>query len=211
MTNNEWILYIIIAATGIVTWQAWRDKSLFYKLQFNAYQIFHQKQWYRILSHAFVHVNMTHLLINMIVLFSFGRNIIYIFSLHPSFSKMPVLHFSLLYFGAVVISSFYSLAKQKHNPHYNAVGASGAVSAIAFTSIFFMPWNLIYFFGIIPIPGILFGGAYLVYSYVMGKKAKDNIGHDAHFWGAIFGLAYPMMVDPDLFFVFLKSLISLTP
>jgi len=65
---------------------------------------------------------------------------------------------------------------------------------------------MIYFFGINPIPGILFGVAYLVYSYVRGKRGQDNIGHDAHFWGAIFGFAYPMMIDPSLIAVFIKNL-----
>lgn len=205
MSGNEWILYLIIGVTGLITWQTWRDKSWFYKLQFNAYQVIHRNEWYRLITHAFLHVNWMHLVINMLVLFSFGRVVLYVFEIHPSFNN-PLLHFIILYFASIVFSSLFSLAKQKDNPHYNAVGASGAVSAVVFTSIFFMPWNMIYFFGINPIPGILFGVAYLVYSYVRGKRGQDNIGHDAHFWGAIFGFAYPMMIDPSLIAVFIKNL-----
>lgn len=205
---TDLVLYIIIGVTGLISWYTWQDKNLFYRYQFNAYMIVQRKQYFRLLSHAFLHAGWAHLIINMVVLYSFGRNILYVFSLHPSFSKMPEVHFLILYIGAIIFSSLYSLAKHRNNPGYNAVGASGAVSAVAFTSIFFFPWTMVYFFGIIPIPGILFGVAYLIYSYRAGKKGGDNIGHDAHFWGAIFGLAYPMMVDPSLIAVFIKNLFS---
>ncbi len=206
---TDLVLYIIIAVTGLISWYTWQNTALFYKYQFNAYMIVHKKQYIRLFSHAFLHGGWAHLIINMLVLYSFGRNILYIFSVHPSFSKMPVVHFLILYFGAVVVSSLYSLAKYKDNPHYNAVGASGAVSAVVFTSIFFMPWSLLYFFGILPIPAILFGVGYLIYSYRAGKKGNDNIGHDAHFWGAVFGFAYPMMVDFTLISNFIERLVAI--
>ena len=208
MMNYDWFIFVLIGVTALTTWQTWKDQSGFFKLQFNAYQVYHRKEWYRLLTHAFLHVNLTHLLINMFVLWSFGSAILYIFSEVPPFDKMPLVHFIILYLGAVVFSSLYSLAKHKDNPHYNAVGASGAVSAVVFTSIFFAPWHLIYFFGIIPIPGILFGVIYLIYSYRMAQRGKDNIGHDAHFWGAVFGFAYPLMVEPQLVVAFIKNLME---
>ena len=104
--------------------------------------------------------------------------------------------------------TLYSLLQQKNNPYYNAVGASGAVSAVLFTAIFFDPWNNIYFFGILPIPGIIFGGLYLYYSYYMSTKKADNIGHDAHFLGAIFGFALPIVLKPALLIGFLDLLLG---
>jgi membrane associated rhomboid family serine protease len=86
------------------------------------------------------------------------------------------------------------------------VGASGAVSAVVFTSIFFRPLDNLYIMGILPIPAIIFGVAYLVYSHYMSKMSSDNINHDAHFIGAVFGFIYPLLLDPKLFKVFLNQL-----
>ena len=89
---------------------------------------------------------------------------------------------------------------------YNAVGASGAVSAIVFASIFFAPMSKLLVFGILPLPAILFGILYLGYSYYMSKKSVDNVAHDTHFWGAVFGFIFPMLIKPELYNVFLSQL-----
>ena len=98
--------------------------------------------------------------------------------------------------------------KNRNNPYYNAVGASGAVSAVVFTSIILKPWSQIYFFGILPIPGIIFAIAYLIYSWQMGKRSKDNIAHDTHFFGALFGMVFPIILDPGLLSDFIEQLLS---
>jgi membrane associated rhomboid family serine protease len=86
------------------------------------------------------------------------------------------------------------------------VGASGAVSAVVFASILFFPFGTIRLFLLpIDIPAYIFGLLYLIYSAVMAKKAKDNVGHDAHFFGALFGIAFPVVLKPEL----LTSLISM--
>jgi membrane associated rhomboid family serine protease len=202
------ILIIIIAVTGIVSYITWQKQELFHKYLFNPYQVIQRKQYYRLITHAFLHGGWLHLIINMLVLYSFGRVVLLFFNYHEAFSNMPVVHFLILYFGSIVFSALYSLAKHKNNPHYNSVGASGAVSAVVFTSIFFVPWHPVYFFGVLPIPGIIFGGLYLAYSWYMGKKGQDNIGHDAHFWGAVFGFAYPLMVQPGLIQEFFRKLLA---
>ena len=79
--------------------------------------------------------------------------------------------------------------------------------AVVFTSIFFDPWNKLWFFGIIPVPGIIFGILYLGYSIYMAKKNADNIGHDAHFTGAIFGFIYPLLINPHLIEQFIDKLL----
>ena len=108
-------------------------------------------------------------------------------------------------FFSLIISSIYSIFKYKNNVHYSALGASGAVMAVVFTSIFFDPWNKLYLFGIVAIPGILFGILYLAYSFYMSKKNVDNIGHDAHFIGAVFGFVYPILIDVGLLDQFLSK------
>ena len=116
--------------------------------------------------------------------------------------------FIVMYFAALPVSSLYALKKHSTNYYYNALGASGAVSAVVFANIFFEPWTMLYFFGIIPIPGILFGAGYLYYSYTMNKKNNDNTGHDAHLFGAIFGLIFPVLIKPESIFLFLANLTS---
>lgn len=201
------VLLILIALTGIISYLAWQKPEYLYKFQFNAYQVRHRRQWYRLITHAFLHGGWTHLIINMLVLYSFGRNVLYIFG--EEFPNKATAFFLLLYFSAIVFSSLYSLARHSNDSSYNAIGASGAVSAVVFTSIFFQPWHLLYFFGIIPIPGIVFGGLYLAYSWYMSKRNTDMIGHDAHFWGAVYGFAFPVMLEPNLIRLFIDQLMRI--
>jgi len=154
-----------------------------------------------------MHANWAHLLVNMLVLWSFGVALMSYFRL--LWGNFAILHFLLLYVLSIGVSSIYTIIKHKDDSNYNAVGASGATSAVVFASLVFDPWHLIYFFGVIPVPGIVFGVLYLFYSYRMGKKGQDNIGHDAHFWGAIFGLLYPLIVKPQLISYFFNQLINI--
>jgi membrane associated rhomboid family serine protease len=195
------MLIIIISLISVMTFS---QKQTMSQLEFNAYKIIHRHQYYRIITHAFIHANWEHLIVNMIVLYSFGTAVEHFFEVY--FGSIGTYYYLVLFFGSVIFSVLWSLYKQRNNPYYNAVGASGAVSAILFTAIFFDPWNLIYFFGILPMPGIIFGGLYLYYSYYMSIKKVDNIGHDAHFLGAIFGLFFPVILRPELFMDFISVL-----
>lgn len=200
--------YIIIAITAIVSFAAFGKSILFQRLLLNPYIVFKRNEWYRLISHAFVHANFLHLFVNMIVLLSFGRNVESILQQLQSIGSigMHQAHFLILYLGAAIVSSLTTLRKHKNDPYYQSVGASGAVSAIVFFSIFFSPLEKLYLMAIIPIPGIVFAIAYLFYSNYMSRKGGDNINHDAHFVGAVFGFIYPILIDPKLFFFFLKQL-----
>jgi len=194
----------IIAATCLVSIMAFSRPDLIEKLQFNASKIVHERQYYRLVSHGFVHANWEHLIVNMIVLYSFGRAIELYFGY--TYGRMANAYFLILYFGGMLVSNIYALIKHRNDFYYNAVGASGAVSAVLFAAIFFDPWDMIYFFGIIPTPGIVFAVLYLVYSYYMSRKQKDNIAHDAHFLGALFGFIFPILLRPDNFHYFIDKL-----
>lgn len=196
----------LIVIIALVSVPAFTGSGTMGKLQFNAYKIYHGRQYYRILTHAFVHANWEHLIVNMIVLYSFGAVVEHYFGEY--FGNLSEAYYLILFFGSVIFSTLWSLYKQKDNPYYNAVGASGAVSAILFAAIFFDPWNNIYFFGILPIPGIIFGGLYLYYSYYMSTKKSDNIGHDAHFLGAVFGFFLPVLLSPQLLGRFFSILLG---
>ncbi len=200
--------YIVIILTTLVSIAAFRNSILMQRLLLNPYIIFRRHEWYRLISHAFVHANFLHLIVNMIVLLSFGRYVESILQQLQTIGsiRLPGLHFLILYLGAAVISSLTTLKKHKNDPYYQSVGASGAVSAIVFFSIFFSPLQKLYLMAIIPIPGIVFAIAYLLYSNYMSRKGGDNINHDAHFVGAVFGFIYPIIIDPKLFIFFLKQL-----
>lgn len=199
------ILLIII--TLIVSILAFNRSDIFDKLKFNPYRTSHKKEYWRIISYGLLHADWIHLAVNMFVLFSFGSLVSAYFDM--VFSGKSVFYYLLLYFGGLLISAAPAFGKHKDNPYYNSVGASGAVSAIVFASIVFDPMNKIYIFFVpIGIPAILFGVLYLIYSAYMNKKGSDNIGHDAHFWGGIYGFGITLALKPDLFNHFLYQIIG---
>jgi len=194
---------LFIAITVIISITAFNKTELLYRYQFNAYQIIKRQEWYRMLTHAFLHANWNHLLINMVVLYFFGEALENYFDYYLGSSTF---YFIALYICSIIFSSLYDLKKYSNDYNYNALGASGATSAVVFATIFFNPWQLLYFFFVIPIPGIVFGIIYLAYSYYMDKKQIDNIGHSSHFYGALFGFLFPILVKPELFSLFLQKL-----
>lgn len=200
------ITWLIIGVTVLVSYLAFQNTTLYSKLQFNAAKVVQEKQYYRLISHAFIHANWTHLGVNMFVLFFFGRNIEYYFDGY--FGNKATVYYLLLYFGGILASNAWSLMKHRNNFYYNAVGASGAVSAILFAAIFFNPWEPLYLFAVIPIPGILFAVGYLFYSYQKGKKGNDNVAHDAHLIGAVYGFIFPILLQPNLFGQFIDKLFA---
>jgi membrane associated rhomboid family serine protease len=163
-------------------------------------------QWYRIVTHAFIHADWMHLIFNMIALWSFGN---FVFNALGYITSYPVLHFYVMYFGAIVFSSISDVIRHRNNPYYSSLGASGAASAVIFFSILLNPWTFIYVF-FIPCPGIVFGVLYLIYSNYMSKKGDGRINHEAHFYGAIFGILYPLFVEPSIYKHFLYNLLHPT-
>ena len=188
----------IIALTAIISVIAFSNREVFRRLAFNAYDIKHFKNSYRFLSYALIHADWIHLLVNMMVLYSFGRIVEAYYGFY--FGTKGILYYILLYVGGTALSTLPSYGKHKDDYHYTAVGASGAVSAVLFASIIFDPMSKIMIFPIpIGIPAIIFGPMYLAYSWYMGKKNIDNVGHDVHFWGAIFGFVFTIILKPALF------------
>ncbi len=199
-----------IGITVLISIMALNQHDVFSKLQLNPYQVYHRKEWYRLFSHGFVHVDWMHLFINMFVLYSFGQGIEGIFQ-DLEFSGLLRYHklwYSAFYISAIIIASLLTVAKEKDNAFYNSVGASGAVSAVVFFFIFFAPYHKLLFFMVIPIPGILFGVAYLVYSQYMSRRSNDNINHDAHFVGAVYGFLFPLLISPKLLGNFIQEILT---
>ena len=142
-------------------------------------------------SSGFLHVDWMHLGFNMYALYLFGDIV-------ASLLGMP--NFLIIYFGSLLAGSIYSLSYHKDEPYYSAVGASGAVSGIVYSSILLYPGMELYLFFIpIPIPGYIFGVGYLLYSIYGMKKQLGNVGHSAHLGGAIGGFAITLLLYPSLF------------
>jgi len=196
------ITYLIIGTTVVLSFICFERRDLLNKLSFNPYAVFKHNEWYRIITHGFVHADTMHLLVNMFTYWSFGTYMESLFG-YIGFGKWGYLG---LYFGGMIFASIYDLFKYRDNIYYQSIGASGAVSAVLFSSILFDPWGSILLFAIIPVPGIVFGVLYLVYCQYMAKQSSDNINHNAHFYGALYGLAYPLLLQPSLFRTFIDQL-----
>ncbi|MBI9033686.1 MAG: rhomboid family intramembrane serine protease [Bacteroidales bacterium] len=199
------IIVLILGITVLVSFLSFSNRELFYKLSFNPYSIQERKQWYRYFSYAFIHADWFHLAINMYVLYVFADQVLDSFLFF--FGPKGYLFFLLLYIGGIVFSVVKDYGQYKNEPMYNAVGASGAVSAIVFASIIILPSQKLFIFPLpIPLPAYIMGVLYLVYSAYMAKRGKDNIGHNAHFWGAVFGVVFTLVLRPSYFSEFIQSL-----
>jgi len=182
---------VIIAVTVILHFVTESNVELKAKMLFNAYQIKHRKEWWRWITHAFIHANMNHLLINMFVLWMFGSDVeVRMNSLFDN----GLMYFLLLYFGGIIVSSVPAFLKHQNNPGYNALGASGATSSMLFAYILIWPTSKFYGF----VPAFIFGVLYLWYENSQGKKGGTGIAHDAHFWGAVFGFGGLLALKPGL-------------
>ena len=185
----EIALIAIIAVNALVSFKAFDDQYFFRKYEFHIGSI-RSGENFRMLSSAFLHVDIAHLAFNMITLYFFAPVV-------TDFLGAPV--FLLVYFGSLICGSLLTLQFHKNDYSYRAVGASGAVTGVLYSAILLNPdMNLYFFFIPIPIPAYVFGIGYLLYS-IYGMKAKrDNIGHTAHFGGAIGGYAITLFNQPNL-------------
>lgn len=168
------------------------------RLSYIPFRINKFQEWYRFISHAFVHNDFGHLLFNMLTLFFFGREVEHVFS--------STTEFVLFYLSAILIAVLPSYGKHKLNEHYVAVGASGAVAAVMFVLVLYAPWQIIYLKFFIPLYYILFAVGYLVYCTYQSKHAKDQIAHDVHLWGSLYGLAYTLLFHPESFSIFIEKM-----
>jgi membrane associated rhomboid family serine protease len=197
------ITIAIIIVTVLTSIAAFQNQQLFEKLAFHPVSIVQNKEWTRALTVGFVHNDYSHLFFNMFTFYFFGSTIENYFTYLFPYGNTLYLAFYLI---ALLISGIPDLIKNKDNPYYSAVGASGAVSAIVFAYILFDPRATLYLQLFIPIPAALYAVGYLFYSYYMAKKGVDNIGHLTHFAGAVFGFVFPILLKPELVSIFLQKL-----
>ena len=178
------LTYILIGITVLISYSAFNNRALLERLLFHPVSVAQNGEWYRLLSSGFVHGSWSHLLINMYVLYAFGTQVelIFVKIFGVAVGKLAYLAVYLL---AVTLSSLPNQFRYQNDFSYRALGASGGTSGILFAFALFDPWGWLLF---PPLPIIVAAVGYLIYSQYMDKKGTDNIGHNAHFWGAIVGL-----------------------
>ncbi len=191
------ITLIIIIVTVLVSMAALNNQQLFSNLLFQPFVMHESKDWFRFISHGFVHGSVMHLLVNMYVLWMFGT------AVEDAYGALtgrdPALPYLILYLGGIILSSLPGYFKHRHDPNYRAVGASGATSAVVFSFILLHPdTKLMLIFLPIPMAAWIFGGLYLVYEWYMSKKGQGNIAHDAHYFGALYGIAFTAILGPHV-------------
>ncbi|RYZ36777.1 MAG: rhomboid family intramembrane serine protease [Sphingobacteriales bacterium] len=195
----------LIVLNVIISLIAFSNGALFSKLCFYPYEMNRDKgQLYRFITGGFVHADFQHLLFNMITLWFFGS------VLEMGSGRQPAIftgaQYITFYFSALVVSSIPEYIKQRANRSYVACGASGAVSALMMSMVLFQPWGTIGLMFIIPLYFILFAVLYIGYSWYRSRNQTDNIGHGAHFWGALYGLAFTLVVQPSSYTTFIDRL-----
>ena len=196
---------IIIAITAIISITAFQNRALMDKWIMQPYLIKENKEYYRFITSGFLHAGWMHLLINMFVLYSFGRVVELYFAEY--FGAKGNYYFLFMYVAAIVISDIPTYLKNNTYYNYASLGASGAVAAVLFASILFQPMATIYVY-FIPVPGIVLGPLYLYYSARMSRNAGDHINHDAHFYGAAFGFVFTALLKPTLIIYFFQQILN---
>jgi membrane associated rhomboid family serine protease len=194
---------IIIITTGISLYTMQKPRVLD-SLMMNPYMVTTRGQYYRLISSGFIHRDHMHLILNMFTFYFFGTQLEYIFQ--EIFGSAGSIHFIALYLLGIVVSDIPTILKNRKNVHYNSLGASGAVSAVVFACILFLPLRDICLYGVLCFPGVVMGFVYLAYSLYSSKKSKDGINHDAHLYGALFGVAYCLVFYPDSLRIFLEQM-----
>jgi membrane associated rhomboid family serine protease len=190
MGNLDVITIIIIAANVIISYKGFGDFGFFEKYKFHVGGV-QRGEKIRLFSAGFLHVDTQHLLFNMLTLYFFAA---------PVINHVGATSFMIIYLASLIFGNLLSLYFHKKEYHYSAVGASGAVTGILYSAILLQPgMNLYMFFIPIPIPAYIFGIGYLLYSIYGMKNRIGNIGHDAHFGGAIGGYVVTLLISPILF------------
>jgi membrane associated rhomboid family serine protease len=191
---------ILIAITCAVSLVAMNKPKMMEALILWPPAVARDNDYYRLISYGLVHADFPHLLFNMITLFFFGRVMEQFYN-----AAMGQFGFAFFYVLGLVASILPTYLKNRNNAQYRSLGASGAVSAVLFAFILFQPWTTIYVF-VLPVPAIVYAVLYVAYTIYSERRGGDNINHSAHLWGAAYGVAFTLALEPRVFAVFLDAL-----
>jgi membrane associated rhomboid family serine protease len=196
------ITLTIIIVTSIITLAGFKNGKVVDELIFWPPAISKKHQYYRFITCGLIHADYMHLIFNMLTLYFFGT----IMEAHYQGELgLQKYYYLALYIGALIVSNIPTYLKHRNDEDYRSLGASGAVSAVLFAFILLRPWQQIIVM-IIPVPAIIYGGLFLFYSAYMSRKGGDHVNHDAHFYGALFGILFTIAVRPDVINIFWNEL-----
>ncbi|MHA8053563.1 rhomboid family intramembrane serine protease [Aquirufa sp. Wall-65K1] len=198
------ISFIIIIITVLVSLMCWQKPALMDKMTMNPYHINRDNEYWRFISSGFIHADFTHLFFNLFSFFFFGLQLENIFSiLYPEIGQTL---FVIFYITAIIAADLPTYFKQRKNPYFNSLGASGAVSAVIFAGILFFPTEKIYLFGILGIPGFIYAGLFTWYSIAMDRRGRDYVNHSAHLYGGLYGLVFVTFMYPKVWLTFVEQI-----
>lgn len=192
---------VIIAVTSIVSIMAFSNSRLIDQLILWPPAISRDKEYYRLISYGLIHADPMHLFFNMFTLYFFGRVMEQLYN-----ALLGPLGFVLFYVGALIASILPTYLRNRGNSRYRSLGASGAVSATLFAFILLQPWAQIYVF-VIPMPAILFAALYVAYEFWLERQGADNVNHNAHLWGAAYGVLVTIILEPRVLGLFVSQLL----
>ena len=192
------VAIIIIGLNIFFSYKGFRDRIFFNKYKFSPVRIKGGEK-IRYISSGFLHVDTTHLIVNMFTLYFFVDAVIF---------RVGEINFLILNFTSLIFGNWLTYRFNSNNINYSAVGASGAVMGIVYSAILLNPEMTLFFF-VLPMPGYLFGLGYLFYSIYSMKKVNDNIGHEAHLGGAIAGFFSTIIISPAVVFTNLFTVLIL--
>jgi membrane associated rhomboid family serine protease len=203
------ITITLLAVIVLFSLYCFNDKRAMNKYLFHPYSIHHNGEHYRFLTHAFIHGDYIHLIFNAVALYSFGLTLEEGFFGNSLFfdPKLGKLYYILLFTGGIYAASLTEYFRNRRNPDYSSLGASGAISSIVFCYIMISPLRLVSVF-FIPMQGWIFGALLLGVSFYLIRRKRssdysDNISHESHFWGALFGVVFIIILKPAILFNFL--------
>ena len=202
-------LLILLGLTVAVSVYAWSNHEVMTSWILDPYQMNRRGgQWYRFLTSGFLHADWGHLLFNMVTLYSFGGLALNAFT--SELGNTPgIVSFLVLYLGGIIVSDLPTYFRHRHDPGYRSLGASGGVASVLFAGILFQPTGKVSMMFLPPqlsIPGFIWGVLYLMYSYYMGRRRGDNINHDAHFYGALYGVLVTVALVPSVLPYFVQQI-----
>jgi membrane associated rhomboid family serine protease len=207
---NLSITVLLIILTAGISIYGFSKPEFLHRWMFIPYQIKKKGQWDRFITSGFIHKDYIHLLFNMFTFYFFGGVVEQVLA----YRFGPILGgvvFVLFYVLGILISDIPTYLKNQDNSYYRALGASGGTSATVFASIIILPLSDICLFGIICLPGFILGGLFLIYSYFKGKNQDDAINHDAHLYGAIFGIMFILIISPSSAITFFDQIKNYRP
>lgn len=194
------IAYLIIISVVIVSMMAFSNRALMDRMILVPSRVAQGREFYRLLTAGWVHGDAAHLIFNMLSLYFFASAVE---------RALGTLAFLFLYFSSVVIGFVPTVVRHRNRPAYRSLGASGAVSAVIFSAIAIHPGLSMYLMFVpVAVPGWLFALGYLAYSAFSSHRGGDNINHDAHFSGALYGLALTVALAPGLVESGVRALLS---